>query len=37
MGSDVLSFVSAIVSGAPGVFVVTMLEDAGISTDLTIQ
>eukprot|EP01047_Picozoa_sp_COSAG01_P033492 COSAG01_NODE_2468_length_7634_cov_6.744127_1_plen_930_part_00 len=37
IGSDVLSFVSAVVSGAAGLFMLTLMSSASISTTLTIQ
>ena len=37
LGSDFASFVSAVVSGAAGSYLVTLTEDAGIGTDLVIQ
>ena len=37
LGADAQSFFSAVVSGAAGSYIVTLTEDAGISTDLTIQ
>ena len=37
LGSDSQSFFSAVVSGAGGTYLVTLLADAGISTDLTIH
>ena len=36
LGVDIETFFSSVTSGASGVFSVTLLEDAGISTDLTI-
>ena len=36
LGLDIAAFVSAVVSGAPGVFATMLLHDAGIETDLTI-
>jgi hypothetical protein len=36
LGADFETFFSAVTSGAAGVYVGTLLEDAGISTDLTI-
>ena len=36
LGADVPSFVSAVVSAAPGVFSATLLEDADISISLTV-
>ena len=37
LGVDFQSFFSAVVSGAAGSYIVTLTEDAGISTDLTIE
>ena len=37
LGNDVQSFFSAVISGAAGFYAVTVTEDAGIGTDLTIQ
>lgn len=37
LGSDVLSFVSAVVSGAPGAFIVLLLADAGTETALIVR
>jgi hypothetical protein len=37
LGADAQSFFSAVVSGAAGNYIVTLTEDAGISTDLVIQ
>jgi hypothetical protein len=37
LGADAQSFFSAVVSGAAGVYIVTLTEDAGISTDLVIE
>ena len=37
IGQDVQSFCSAVTSGAAGFYAVTVTEDAGIGTDLTIQ
>jgi hypothetical protein len=37
LGADAQSFFSAVVSGAAGSYIVTLTEDAGISTDLVIQ
>ena len=37
LGADFASFFSAVVSGAAGIYIVTLTEDAGISTDLVIQ
>ena len=37
LGNDVQSFLSAVISGAAGFYAVTVTEDAGIGTDLTIQ
>ena len=36
LGSDFQAFFSAVVSGAAGVYVGMLVEDAGISTDLTV-
>ena len=36
LGADVRSFFSAVVSGAAGVYIVTLTADAGIGTDLTV-
>jgi hypothetical protein len=37
LGGDVSSFFSAVVSGAAGIYLVTLTEDVAISTDLMIQ
>jgi hypothetical protein len=37
LGADFASFFSAVVSGAAGSYIVALTEDAGISTDVTIQ
>eukprot|EP01045_Picozoa_sp_COSAG04_P015029 COSAG04_NODE_1163_length_8013_cov_106.484963_1_plen_382_part_10 len=37
LGADILSFFSAIASGAAGAFFATLSEDAGISTDLVVR
>jgi hypothetical protein len=37
LGSDAQSFLSAVVSGAAGAYIVTLMADAGIGTDLMIQ
>ena len=37
LGADAQSFLSAVVSGAAGAYFVTLMGDAGIGTDLTIQ
>jgi hypothetical protein len=37
LGLDIEAFVSAVVSGAPGVFAMMLLQDAGIETDLVVQ
>ena len=37
LGLDIAAFVSAVVSGAPGVFATMLLHDAGIETDLVVQ
>ena len=37
LGADSASFFSAVVSGAAGSYIVTLTQDAGISTDLVIQ
>jgi hypothetical protein len=37
LGSDIDSFFSAVVSGAAGVYIVTLMQDVGIGTDLVIQ
>ena len=37
LGADVQSFFSAVVSGAAGSYIVTLMADAGISTDLVIE
>ena len=37
LGSDFQAFFSAVVSGAAGVYIGMLVEDAGISTDLTIR
>ena len=37
LGADFASFFSAVVSGAAGSYIVTLTEDAGISTDLAIR
>jgi hypothetical protein len=37
LGADAQSFFSAVVSGAAGSYIVTLTQDAGISTDLMIQ
>ena len=37
LGSDFASFFSAVVSGATGSYIVTLVEDAGIGTDLVIR
>jgi hypothetical protein len=37
LGLDIEAFVSALVSGAPGVFAAMLLQDAGIETDLVVR
>jgi hypothetical protein len=37
LGADAQSFFSAVVSGAAGSYIVTLTEDAGVSTDLMIE
>ena len=37
IGEDFAAFFSSVVSGAAGTYLATLLADAGISTDLTIQ
>lgn len=37
LGADAQSFFSAVVLGAAGVYILTLTEDAGISTDSTIH
>ena len=37
LGADIGSFFSSVVSGAAGAYIVTLTEDAGISTELTIR
>ena len=37
LGADAQSFCSAVVSGAAGVYIVTLTADAGIDIDLVIQ
>ena len=37
LGADFASFLSAVISGAAGAYIVTLTEDAGIGTDLTIR
>jgi hypothetical protein len=37
LGLNVATFVSAVISGAAGTYVLTLVEDADVSTDLTIQ
>ncbi len=37
LGADAQSFVSAVVSGVAGMYIVTLTADAGISTDVIIQ
>ena len=37
LGRDFASFFSAVVSGAAGFYIVTLLEDAGIGTDLVVR
>jgi hypothetical protein len=37
LGQNVAAFVSAVISGAAGSYVLTLMEDAGVSTDLTIE
>ena len=37
IGDDLSSFFSSVVSGAAGTYTGTLTQDAGISTDLTIQ
>ncbi len=37
LGSDVEAFFSAVVSGAAGVYVGVLLQDAGIETDLVVR
>jgi hypothetical protein len=37
LGQNVAAFVSAVISGAAGTYVLTLTEDAGVSTDLTVQ
>ena len=37
LGLDIEAFVSAVVSGAPGVFAAMLLQDAGIATDLVVR
>eukprot|EP01045_Picozoa_sp_COSAG04_P005318 COSAG04_NODE_245_length_18929_cov_6.708391_4_plen_3740_part_00 len=37
LGADFASFFSAVASGAAGAYIVTLTEDAGISTELTIR
>ena len=37
LGLDIAAFVSAVVSGAPGVFSLLLIEDAGIETDLVVR
>jgi hypothetical protein len=37
LGQNVAAFVSAVISGATGTYVLTLTEDADVSTDLKIQ
>lgn len=37
LGENVAAFVSAVISGAAGTYVLTMMEDADVGTDLVIQ
>eukprot|EP01046_Picozoa_sp_COSAG06_P012925 COSAG06_NODE_772_length_12432_cov_119.880159_8_plen_584_part_00 len=37
LGADAQSFFSAVVSGAVGSYILTLMEDVGMSTDLTIE
>eukprot|EP01052_Picozoa_sp_SAG31_P024531 SAG31_NODE_2093_length_6459_cov_3.398585_3_plen_494_part_00 len=37
LGSDVAAFVSAVISGAAGTYVLTLTEDADVETDLVVQ
>eukprot|EP01052_Picozoa_sp_SAG31_P003088 SAG31_NODE_115_length_24128_cov_47.693912_11_plen_1303_part_00 len=37
LGQNVAAFVSAVISGAAGTYVLTLTEDAGVGTDLVIQ
>eukprot|EP01043_Picozoa_sp_COSAG02_P033912 COSAG02_NODE_2341_length_9104_cov_2.666185_4_plen_347_part_00 len=37
LGLDIEAFVSALVSGAPGVFAAMLLQDAGVETDLVVR
>jgi hypothetical protein len=37
LGQNAVAFVSAIISGAARTYVLTMMEDANIGTDLTVQ
>ena len=37
LGLDIEAFVSAVVSGAPGVFAAMLLQDASIETDLVVR
>eukprot|EP01051_Picozoa_sp_SAG22_P012201 SAG22_NODE_1246_length_5017_cov_20.060175_2_plen_602_part_00 len=37
LGRNVQAFVSAVISGAAGTYVLTLMEDADVGTDLTIQ
>eukprot|EP01052_Picozoa_sp_SAG31_P014912 SAG31_NODE_943_length_10852_cov_22.874454_3_plen_128_part_00 len=37
LGQNVAAFVSAVISGAAGTYVLTLMEDADVGTDLVIQ
>jgi hypothetical protein len=37
LGQNVAAFVSAVISGAAGTYVLTLMEDAGVGTDLVVQ